>query len=199
MKPFARMMENVTAYRLWQAPFANQKLVPLRNNNDIGNVRAVLDVGCGPGTNTAVFRHADYMGLDADENYIRYARRRYGRKFFVLDVCHDAPLTQSKFDLILLNSFLHHIDDHNALNLLRRLKTLLTADGHIHILDLILPEKPGIPRTLARCDRGNFPRPLKAWAQIFNESYETVILQPYTLTAFGITMWNMVYFKGKAK
>jgi SAM-dependent methyltransferase len=193
------MMDNVTAYRLWQAPFSNQKLVPLRNNNNIGEVRAVLDVGCGPGTNTTLFRHAEYVGLDADENYIEYARRRYGRKFLALDVCHYAPPTESHFDFILLNSFLHHVDDRNALIILSKLKPLLTPDGHIHILDLVLPEKPCIARTLARCDRGDFPRTLEKWQCVFDRSFETVIFEPYPLTAFGLTLWNMVYFKGKAR
>jgi len=26
-----------------------------------------------------------------------------------------------------------------------------------------------------------------------------MIFEPYSLTAFGISLWNMVYFKGKAK
>ena len=192
-------MENVSAYRLWQAPFCEQKLVPLRKHNDLGNVRAVLDVGCGPGTNTSHFLHADYVGLDANESYIDYARRRYGGKFIAIDACSYVPPAGSRFDFILVNSFLHHIDDYNTLNILSKLKTLLTPDGHIHVLDLVLPENSSIARILARCDRGDFPRPLEKWQSVFDRSFETVIFEPYPLTAFGITLWNMVYFKGKAK
>jgi SAM-dependent methyltransferase len=199
VKIVSQIMENVSAYRLWQAPFREQKLVPLRIHNDLGNVRAVLDVGCGPGTNTSQFLHADYVGLDANDRYIDYARRIYGRKFVAIDVCSYVPPAGSRYDFILLNSFLHHIDDYNTLNILSKLQTLLTPDGCIHILDLVLPENPSIARMLAVCDRGEFPRPLEKWRSVFDQSFESVIFEPYSLTAFGITLWNMVYFKGKPK
>lgn len=37
-------MENASSYRLWQAPSREQKLVPFRKDNDLGNVRAIFDV-----------------------------------------------------------------------------------------------------------------------------------------------------------
>ena len=199
MKIVSQIMENVSAYRFWQAPFAEKKLLPLRHHNDLGNVRAVLDVGCGPGTNTAHFLHATYLGLDANESYIDYARRRYGREFVAIDICSYVPPAGIRFDFILVNSFFHHIDDRNTLSILAKLKSLLTPDGYIHVLDLVLPESPSISRTLARWDRGDFPRPLEKWRSVFDQSFERVIFEPYPLTAFGITLWNMVYFKGKAK
>ncbi len=59
-----------SVYRLWQAPFASAKLRPLQHDNDLCNARRVLDVGCGPGTNSPVFSHTDYLGLDLNERYI---------------------------------------------------------------------------------------------------------------------------------
>ena len=199
MNIVAQIMENVSAYRLWQAPFCEQKLVPLHLHNDLGNIRAVLDVGCGPGTNTRHFLHTQYVGLDANKSYIEYARRRYRKTFMAIDVCSYVPPGESRFDCILVNSFLHHIDDSNTLNILSKLKTLLTPDGFIHILDLVLPERSSIARMLAQWDRGDFPRPLEKWRSVFEKSFEAVIFEPYPLTAFGVTLWSMVYFKGKAR
>ena len=199
MRISSSLMENVSAYRLWQAPFCEQKILPLRNHNDLENVRSVLDVGCGPGTNTAHFHHADYVGLDVNKSYIEYARRHYGRTFIAVDVCSYIPPLGSHFDCILVNSFLHHIDDDNTVKILSKLKNLLTADGYIHVLDLVLPDKPSVARFLARCDRGDYARPLERWQSLFDQSFERMIFEPYSLTAFGISLWNMVYFKGKAK
>ena len=199
MKLLSLIMENVTAYRLWQAPFCEKKLVPLRKYNDLRMAKMVLDVGCGPGTNTSHFLHADYVGLDENQDYINYAQRRYGKNFVAVDICSYAPPSEMCFDFILVNSFLHHVDDQNTLNILSKLRSLLAPDGYIHILDLVLPENPGISRIIARLDRGNFPRSLEKWRNVFAQNFEVVVFEPYPLTAFGVTLWNMVYFKGKAR
>ena len=79
-------MENVSAYRIWQAPFAEKKLAPILRHNDLGAVRRVLDVGCGPGTNTRHFATSDYLGVDLNEKYVEYARAKFGRTFVAADV-----------------------------------------------------------------------------------------------------------------
>lgn len=192
-------MNRVTAYRLWQAPFAERKLKPVRRHTDFSTIRRVLDVGCGPGTNTRHFAHADYLGLDINARYITAARRLYRREFIVTDVRnYDSP-AGAKFDFILVNSFFHHIDLDGTRRILSHLRTLLTDDGHIHILDLILPESPGLPRSLARWDRGDYPRSLDEWRQIFGEAFEPVVVEPYPLGLLGVTLWSMVYFKGRRR
>src|SRR5947208_6233905 len=156
VKPLARVMERTMLYRLWQAPFAERKLAPLLRYNDLTAVRRILDVGCGPGTNAAHFLHADYVGLDNNPDYIASARRRFKGQFVVADICREVSLAGSDFDFILVNSFFHHVATPDVRAILDHLATLLTDDGHIHILDLVMPERPSLPRLLARCDRGDF-------------------------------------------
>jgi hypothetical protein len=67
------------------------------------------------------------------------------------------------------------------------------------MLELVMPEKPSVARSLARWDRGKFARPLEEWRQIFEELFEPVVFEPYRLTGMGATLWNMVYFKGRAQ
>jgi SAM-dependent methyltransferase len=199
MKSFTRVMENVSAYRIWQAPFAEKKLEPILRNNDLGAVRRVLDVGCGPGTNTRHFAGCDYLGVDLNERYVAYAREKFGRKFVAADVTTSAIGDGGKFDFVLCNSFFHHVDDSGTRRILEHLATLLTEDGHVHVLDLVLPDRPSIGRMLAKLDRGDWPRPLAAWRELFTQAFEPVIFEPYPLKGFGVTLWNMVYFKGKAR
>lgn len=198
-KGLSAVMDRVTAYRLWQAPFAERKLEPVVRYNDLSATRRVLDVGCGPGTNSRYFLHADYLGLDINPEYIAYARRRYGNRFEVGDVTRYEARPSAAFDCILVNSLLHHIDTENARKILSHLATLLTDAGHVHILELIMPDQPGLPRMLARWDRGDYPRPLEQWRAMFAESFSTVVFEPYPLGLFGVTLWNMVYFKGGRK
>ena len=199
MKGYARVMENTLAYRLWQAPFAERKLAPLFAHNDMARVRRVLDVGCGPGTNTQHFAHAEYLGIDFNPAYIESARQRHGREFIVADVTTYEVAPERRFDLILANSLLHHIDTANTERILAHLATLLTDDGHIHVLDLVLPPRPTISRFLARADRGDFPRPLEEWRDLFTRAFEPVVFEPYSLGVAGMTLWSMIYFKGRAR
>lgn len=199
MKSYARLMENTLAYRVWQAPFAERKLAPLYAHNDVAKARRVLDVGCGPGTNTAHFAHADYLGIDFNPAYIDDARKRHGREFVVADVTKYEVAPDQRFDLILANSLFHHIDTSSTQRILAHLATLLSDDGHVHVFDLVLPERPSISRFLARADRGEFPRPLEEWRTLFAAAFEPVVFEPYPLGAGGMTLWNMIYFKGRVR
>jgi SAM-dependent methyltransferase len=193
------IMGHTLAYRLWQMPFTAKKFRPVLAHNDLTRARRVLDVACGPGTSTAHFQHAEYLGIDLNERYIRDARRRYRRDFRVADVTTYTAAPSERYDFILVNSFLHHIDTPTAIRILSHLNTLLTDDGHIHILDLVLPEKPSLSRTLALADRGKYPRTLQEWKEVFSNSYDTVLFEPFPVKQLGITLIEMVYFKGRAK
>lgn len=199
MKSYARVMENTLAYRVWQAPFAEKKLAPLYAHNDVAKARRVLDVGCGPGTNTAHFAHADYLGIDFNPSYIDDARERHRREFVVADVTKYEVAPDQRFDLILANSLFHHIDTESTRRILAHLATLLSDDGHVHVFDLVLPRKPSIARFLARADRGEYPRPLEQWRELFGSAFEPVVFEPYPLGTAGMTLWNMIYFKGRAR
>lgn len=166
-------------------------------HNDLRSIKRVLDVGCGPGTNAAAFRHADYVGVDLNERYVRAARRRYGRTFLAADVRSEALPVGQGFDCVLANSLFHHLDLPSSRLLLQRLSELVTPDGYVHIVDLVLPSRPSIARALARADRGRFARPLADWKTLFSETFEPVLLEPFDLTAGGVRLWELVYFKGR--
>jgi len=184
---------------MWQRPFVRAKLAPIFRHNDLRSVRRVLDVGCGPGTNAALFSDVEYLGLDIDANYVDAARRRYRRDFIQADACTYEPADGRRFDFVLLNSLLHHIDTENVYHLLRGVSRQLTPEGHVHILDLVLPDRLRISRVLAQADRGDHPRPLACWREILTDVFEEVVFEPYSVGWLGSTFWSMVYFKGKAK
>jgi SAM-dependent methyltransferase len=159
------LLERPLVYRMWQKPFVEQKLTPILRSGDITRARRVLDVGCGPGTNTSLFENADYIGIDINPSYIASARRRYPRRFVVADVTSYSATAEGKFDFIFVNSLLHHIDTPGVRRLLSHLATLLSDNGHVHIVDLVLPpERFSISRALARADRGHFSAPSRGVA-----------------------------------
>src|SRR4029077_15796308 len=75
----------------------------------------------------------------------------------------------------------------------------LTADGHLHSIEPVLPENAGMPRWLALHDRGKFPRSLSAWREIFTDKLETVIFEPFPVRHLGHSIVELVYFKGRTR
>ncbi len=200
MKSGTRWLEWTLVYRLWMAPFAERKFAPILAHNDLGNgVGRVLDVGCGPGTNTRHFSASSYLGLDINERYVSDARRRYGREFRAVDVTCYAEAESERADFILVNSFLHHVSTPDARRILAALSSVLSDNGHIHVLDLVMPERRSLARQLAHWDRGDYARPLSEWRELFDESFEPVVFEPYRVGAVGVTLWSMVYFKGRPR
>jgi SAM-dependent methyltransferase len=196
---FHRLLEQPFVFNLSQLPFSRQKFARILAHNDLKQVRAVLDVGCGPGTNAPRFAHAKYLGIDINEHYIELARNRYHRDFLVADVTTSEAIPAGSYDFILVNSFLHHIDTPDAHRVLARASKFLTPDGHLHSIELVLPENAGIPRWLALHDRGKFPRSLSTWRDIFADKLETVVFEPFPIRHLGRTIMELVYFKGRVK
>jgi SAM-dependent methyltransferase len=193
-----RLLEQPLVYRVWQAPFAETKFAAIRRHNDLSRVRRVLDVGCGPGTNTHHFANADYLGIDINPKYVEAAARRTGRRFIVADATVYSVPKDQRFDFIFLNSFLHHIDTPSVTRLLRNLVTLLSPDGRVHVLELVMPPRPSIARVLAQLDRGDYPRPVEEWRALFRDVFESDVEEEYPLTGGGIVLWHFIYLRGRS-
>jgi SAM-dependent methyltransferase len=193
------VLSRPSLYLLWQKPFADTKLAPLLRQVKETRGARILDVGCGPGTNTRHFRDSDYLGIDISPEYIAFARKKYDARFEVVDVVNDPIPGAAEFDLIIVNSLLHHIDTPGVRQTLEKLSARLAEDGTVHILDLVQPEHGGPARLLAGWDRGKFLRPLDEWRSLFEAEFDAESLEPYPLPEHGPTLWHMAYFRGRKK
>jgi SAM-dependent methyltransferase len=191
-----RLLEHPAIYSAWQAPFAAQKFAPVERWLRGHTVRRVLDVGCGAGTNAAHFAGVDYVGIDVNERYLQAARARYRGEFVQTDLTNADLSSLGTFDMILANSFLHHVSDSAVERILAQLSPLLSPDGTVHILDLVLPERKSLAWMMARLDRGGYARPIERWRTLFGHAFEPILFEPYY---FGGPLWSMVYFQGRRK
>ncbi len=199
-----RILEYPQVYLTWQGPFIRQKINPVLNDlqsraPESATRKRILDIGCGPGTNTALFgKRYDYTGVDLSPEYVEYASRKHGLPFFVCDVTKD-PLPPGPFDLVLINSLMHHLSDAEVATLLNKVLNVLTPDGEIQIIDLILPPQPSMARFLAQHDRGEFPRPLESWRTLFGSLFSLETLTEFPVGFFNSPMWLMVHARGRRK
>jgi SAM-dependent methyltransferase len=194
-----RLLERPRVYLAWQRPFVRSKLAPVWRHNDRRSIRRVLDVGCGPGTNASEFAGLDYLGVDINPLYVDHARRAHGAHFEVADVRTDSIPGKGTYDFVLVNSLLHHLDDETVGSLLGSLRAYVNDGGHVHVIDLELPEKRGIPRLLALSDRGDHPRKFADWPALLTEHYDEVVFERFPVPGRGPMLWSMVYFKGRPK
>jgi 2-polyprenyl-3-methyl-5-hydroxy-6-metoxy-1,4-benzoquinol methylase len=199
MKSFTRIMELTHAYRLWQAPFVNAKFAPVLAHNDMQKIKRALDVGCGPGTSARNFSSVQYIGIDHNPAYIEYAKKHYSGEFIVADATTYQIDSSERFDFILANSFLHHVDTPNAQRILAHLSTLISDEGYLHVIELLVPARPSLARLLAYADRGDFPRALHEWQEIIGGAFDPVVVEPFSLIMAGIRLWELVYFKCRKK
>lgn len=196
MRAIERILEHPAVYAAWQAPFAPQKFAPIERRIRHQRIRRVLDVGCGPGTNAPRFAGAEYIGVDINERYLAAARAKHKGRFIQADLQRVDLSALGTFDAILINSFLHHLADDAVGRILEHLRPLLDADGRVHVLELVLPERLSLATMMARLDRGRYPRRLAAWRELLAAHFEPVVVEPYT---FAAGLWAMVYFQGEAK
>ncbi len=191
-----RILEYPGVYATWQAPFADQKFAPVERALARRDVKRVLDVGCGPGTNATRFARADYVGIDINEHYLRIARSKHVGRFVCADLESEDLAALGSFDTILVNSVLHHLSDPAVERMMQQLHARLAHGGRIHVLELVLPDRLSRATVMAKLDRGRFPRTLGRWQELLAAHFTPVTIEPYT---FGAGLWSMVYFQGSTR
>jgi len=152
------------------------------------NNPSVLDIGCGIGQ-YADISGAKYLGVDLNERYIQYARKRHrkpNQSFICTDVVSGLP-RNSKFDLVLMVDFLHHISDNNAVSILTVAKNL--AKIHMVIFEPCPIQTHPIGRWIISHDRGSYMRKPAKLSELIEGAGNTIInnvpmkLEPIILQA----------------
>ncbi len=150
----------------------------------------VLDVGCGPADILAHLDDVNYWGFDISQPYIDQARGRFGErgsfhcKILSVEDLHGMP----PFDLVLAIGVVHHLDDDQALDLLRIAHRALGPGGRMLTVDpcLTLRQNP-IARFLIEHDRGRNVRDRSGYEALMTQVFDPSCIEvrhqiwvPYT-------------------
>jgi ubiquinone/menaquinone biosynthesis C-methylase UbiE len=109
---------------------------------------AVLDMCCGTGLSfERIVEHpnvAMFVGIDISAQYLDFARRKYSglpkQPLLILGDAIDSPLPSVQWDVIMMASAYHHIEDERKLAFLSRVRKLLSPCGIGIMAENVLPE-----------------------------------------------------------
>lgn len=139
----------------------------------------LLDVCCGTGDFAPLYTPSGvqggcYLGVDLNEHYIAYARRRYGsavdRQFEVLDAT-KLSLPAASFDKALFANSLHHFPDDLNRQVLGQIARSLRPGGRLIVIDLVGDHPGAVQQFFLRRDRGELPRPMAAQRALIAEHF----------------------------
>ena len=130
----------------------------------------VLDIGCGTGD---VLEHLPrgvaYVGIDSNTKYIKAAQERHGHRgmFHILRLGrHEVP-DLGRFDRVLADGVIHHLDTTTAATLFALVAHVLQPGGHLVTIDPCFVDGQGwLARRLLSADRGEYVRTAPAYLEL---------------------------------
>jgi SAM-dependent methyltransferase len=157
-----RILSSPAVFDLWSRAVGRKRAqtILVRDHIRPWPAARVLDLGCGTGELLEDLGKVSYTGVDVSEEYIARARARAGASatFYSGDAtAFDLPV--AGFDLILAIGVLHHLDDGQVAQMLRRAATALAPDGRMVTVDPTLTSGQGwAARMVIKRDRGQHVR-----------------------------------------
>ena len=137
----------------------------------------VLDIGCGPGDIVRHLPRVDYVGFDANPDYITTATRNHGDRgrFYCQRVNEQSLSDHDGFDIVLAVGVLHHLDDDEADKLFRLAHAALVPGGRLVTLDgVFVKGQNPVARMIIARDRGEHVRDEAGYRRIADLTFSKV-------------------------
>ncbi len=183
------ILESSTCYAIWSAFFNAEKIKAIKLSLPDLKAKKVLDLGCGPATNTKIFLEADYTGIDINPRYIEKAKGAYPQFQFFTQSILALELKGQKYDVILMNSIIHHLSDFEVTKLFTDLKSYLKPGGTIILSEPLLPTpKDGFKYYMMRLDRGRHFRTYEGYCSLFDKYFLIQEKREYNLKVCGLIL-----------
>jgi SAM-dependent methyltransferase len=189
------ILESPLGYRLWSKPLSspkNEAISALLLKIDNKKAR-ILDIGCGPGTNSHLFEAYDYLGLDLNPEYIESAKKKFPLLSFQVADAANLKIENGKFDIILINSLMHHLSDNECKSLMQGVLPILSEDSVIIVQEPLIPNKnQKLMELMMKQDRGDYFRSIEGWNDVFKFSgFKVKSEDTYEIKIFGMVGWKM--------
>ncbi|MCA9407717.1 MAG: class I SAM-dependent methyltransferase [Candidatus Omnitrophica bacterium] len=191
-----KILEIPAVYSGWAAMFDPVKIKGVQALMPELSAKRVLDVGCGPANNTRLFQGCDYLGIDNNPDYIAKCRQLFPQQRFEIQDINELNLPKQGFDIVLINSILHHLPDELIKRLFFQLNDLIKDGGCVILSEpLKPPPREWLKWLLMNLDRGKFFRSYQEYSALFDSFFEVEEDLRYPLKLLGKTGWYMVVMR----
>ena len=160
----------------------------------------ILDIGCGTGYVIEYLPECQYIGFDINVAYIEYAKRKYGRRgeFHRKHVTQELLKSFGLFDCVMMNGLIHHLDDTQAIDLLKIAKIVLKPQGTVVGIDGCYNENLGlIELWMLKNDRGEYVRDKSGYESIFQAVFFDTFVEmrrDLFLIPYNCLIWKCANF-----
>lgn len=145
---------------------------------DVRSDDRVLDIGCGGGDALRYLeRFETYHGFDTDEVAISFARQRpeaaRPNVHFATVLVSSTTFEEIRPTRVMMNGLLHHLDDEDAIELLKMCAATDAVQRVVTNDTVYLPGEP-LNNIMARLDRGRFVRNIEGYRNLTSRAGLTI-------------------------
>jgi SAM-dependent methyltransferase len=192
---FKNIMERPLWYNLWSSIHFLPRLNEIKKEIRQDGRPDILDLGCGTGLFKKNYPDCNYVGMDTNVRYIDHARKTLAGDCILGDILQpEKYLGRRRFDYIISNGVLHHLDDASVTRLMECIGDYLKPGGRIIVVDHIFHERLNpINTMLLRGDRGMFSRTEAAYRKLF-QGFVIASYKEFFIKAGPVVMWIQCRF-----
>ena len=144
----------------------------LRDEVHLQENQTVLELACGTGNIADFFDSVNYIGVDINQDYIRFAKAQSQKEFLVVDV-RQLCFNDGNFDWVIAVGLFHHLSDADTLSTIKGVQRVLNGGGQMVIIDAIPPTSKLniLGYILRKLDRGKYIRHIEQYKRLFGEHF----------------------------
>ncbi|MFC1516105.1 class I SAM-dependent methyltransferase [Thermodesulfobacteriota bacterium] len=157
----------------------------------------VIDLGCGPGTNAHLFldtQRYSYLGIDNNPGYIKQAQKKFPIGFRCANIVNSLNFN-NVYDVVLINSVIHHIDASETKKVLQAASQLLTQQGECMVLDMVHPDantfSSFMQRLLIKLDRGKYCRSIEQLGNEISVFFKIKKTYTFSIKLGKLLLWDL--------
>jgi len=139
----------------------------------------ILDIGCGTAVILSYLPVVEYVGLDMNQAYINYAKKRFSNKgtFLTGRICKEmiSEFSLHDFDNVLATGVLHHLSDNEAMQLFEVASSALKPGGRLITFDGgYVKGQSWLATLILSRDRGRYVRTRDEYLSLASRSFKDI-------------------------